>query len=112
MIDISEFNEALPLFECLKLSISNALIEFDWITSFTKIYNAEDDQNNGLIKLSILRVILQCLRISKEFMEKCLNNKAFINLLQYSLYSDDHIISATAIQIYAQIVRFNFSNKK
>ena len=33
---INEFNEALPLFECLKQDIANSLEELDWSDVFTK----------------------------------------------------------------------------
>jgi hypothetical protein len=53
---ISEFNESLPLFECLKQMITNSLTELDWIGTLSKIYNTEDENNGNLTKISVLRV--------------------------------------------------------
>jgi len=54
---LSEFNEALPLFECLKQDIASSLEEFNWDEILIKVFNSEDESNNGnLTKVSVLRV--------------------------------------------------------
>lgn len=102
---ITEFNESLTLFECLKQTITNGLIEFDWVSVLDKVYKAEDDSNSNMTKISVLRVILQCLRVSKELTEKIFSSKALLTLLQYNIFSEDHVICATAMQIFSYILK-------
>lgn len=103
---INEFSESLTLFECLKQAITNSLCEFDWISALEKVYKAEDDSNNNLTKISVLRVLLQCLRVSKELSEKVFGNKTLISLLQYNIFTEDHVICATAMQIFSHILKY------
>lgn len=53
-LDVIEFNESYPLYDCLKQSIYNTLNEFDFLALFIKLYSADEESN--LTKLSILRV--------------------------------------------------------
>jgi len=54
---LSEFNEALPLFECLKQDIASSLEEFNWDDILIKVFNSEDESSGGnLTKVSVLRV--------------------------------------------------------
>ena len=64
IIGIIEFNESYPLFDCLRQSILNTLNEFDFLSLFIKLYNA--DEENNLTKLSLLRVFIFLL-ISKKY---------------------------------------------
>jgi len=100
---ISEFNEALPLFECLKQEIASSIEELDWADILIKVFNAEDESN--LTKVSVLRLILQCLRASKDLSEKAIQNKAFFSLLQYNILTEEHVICATAMQVFSHVIK-------
>jgi len=104
---LSEFNEALPLFECLKQDIASSLEEFNWDEILIKVFNSEDESNNGnLTKVSVLRLVLQCLRASNELTDKTIQNKQFFNMLQYNIYTEEHVICATAMQIFTHVIKY------
>jgi len=53
----------------------------------------------------MFKLILQCLRASKELNEKAIQNKAFLNLLQYNIKTEDHVNCATAMQIFSHVIK-------
>ena len=54
---VADFNECLPLFECVKQACLNCFMEIDWLTILIKLFNLEDE-NSNLTKVSILRILL------------------------------------------------------
>jgi len=49
-------------------------MDIDWLNIFSKFYSLDDEHSN-LTRISILRILLQCVRISKEAIEKILQSK-------------------------------------
>jgi len=57
LLAINEFNEALPLFECLKQEIASSIEELDWVDVLIKVFNFNDESSNtNNLKVSVLRV--------------------------------------------------------
>jgi len=71
----------------------NSLNEFDWLTTFAQIFNACEEEGN-LTRISILRVLLQMARISRDAIDVILPHRAITDLLQSYIKSDDIILSA------------------
>jgi fused len=107
---VFEFSENLPYFENIKQLVVNALLEIDWLGIFIKLYNSEEEATS-LTKISIMRVILQCIRISKEMVEKCSGNKNLIYLIQFAIFNEDAMIAGPAMQILIYLMK-QASNKR
>lgn len=40
--NVSEFNDCATMFECVRQSIMNCLVEIDWMNLFVKLFQSED----------------------------------------------------------------------
>jgi len=70
---LNEFNEFLPLVDSLKQQFVSTVEILDWPKIFIKVFNFEKDSSGTMTKISILRVILKFLWISKD--HQMLENK-------------------------------------
>ncbi|KAL4452973.1 hypothetical protein ABPG73_012917 [Tetrahymena malaccensis] len=107
---VSEFCECLSIFECLKTQVYTYLQEVDWLSLFVRLYNSEED-NSKLTKISILRIVMQGVRIQRELIDKILANRLMLTTLQQNMYSDEPFINGTAMQIMIHIMK-HLSSKK
>ncbi|OMJ73953.1 hypothetical protein SteCoe_27264 [Stentor coeruleus] len=100
---ISEFNEAFSLFDGVRQFIWNALNEFDWLSSMVEIYQTEDEGN--VTKISVLRVILQMVRVSRDAVDILLPYKPFTTLILSQLRHEDPVIVAMSLQILTHMLK-------
>ena len=107
---VLDFNEYSTMFECIRQDIINSLLEIDWITLFVKVFQL-DDEGNHIVKVSILRIILQSIRQSKEYTEKIINDKFILKLIFSSLSVNEPIIQSTGCMIIAQLLKHIFKEK-
>ncbi|CAD8060806.1 unnamed protein product [Paramecium sonneborni] len=87
---VQNFNEALPLFESLKFQIVQSFSDIDHL----KLWNQQDEQQN-LIKISILRILLQMIRIKKDI-------QIPKEIIHQSLNSEESLFQGTAMLILVQ----------
>lgn len=78
--NVGEFTSCQTMFECVRQSIMNCLFEIDWISLFVRVYKPEEE-SSSITKISILRVLLQAIRQSKEFIDRIVNEKQLIKLI-------------------------------
>ncbi|CAD8055051.1 unnamed protein product [Paramecium sonneborni] len=97
-IQIQNFNEALPLFESLKNQIVTAYADIDHM----KIYNEQDEQQN-LTRISVLRILLQMIRVSKDV-------HVPKELISQALNSDEALFQGTALLILVQ--QYKYKNQE
>ncbi|CAD8144028.1 unnamed protein product [Paramecium octaurelia] len=90
---VQNFNESLPLFESLRNQILTSYADIDHL----KICNYQDEQQN-LIRISVLRILLQMIRIKKDIQI----SKEIIN---QSLNSQEPLLQGTALLILVQQYR-------
>lgn len=109
--NMNEFCECLGLFECVKQSILNCLLEIDSLNVFIKLYNFEDE-NTNLTRVSILRILLQGVRMTKEVVEKINQNKNLMSILIKSISIDEPAIAGTSLQILISILKHQITSKK
>jgi fused len=98
---VAEFNDAFPLFDSVRQLIYSSLSDLDWLATFSDLYNTDDDSNQT--RISILRILLQMVRTSREAVDVLLPNRAFLSLLLSQLRSEDAIIVASVIQILTHV---------
>jgi fused-like protein len=108
--NVSEFNECATMFECVRQSIMNCLFEIDWINLFVRVYQTEDEASN-ITKISILRILLQSIRQSKEFIDRIVNEKQLMKLIFGTLTSTEPLIYSTCCIIIAHLLKY-FKEKK
>ncbi|KAM3144599.1 hypothetical protein pb186bvf_003206 [Paramecium bursaria] len=85
-IQVQNFNDVVPLFEQIKNQISQVFLDTDPL----KIYNEIDDQQN-LTRISILRILLQMVRLNKEIQVP--------QIIQQGLNSEEPLMQGTTILI-------------
>lgn len=98
------------MFECIRQDIINSLLEIDWISLFVKIFQL-DDEGSQIVKVSILRIIIQSIRQSKEYTEKIINDKFVLKLIFSSLSVNEPIIQSTGCMIIAHLLKHIFKEK-
>jgi hypothetical protein len=86
----------MPLFECVKQATLNCLSEIDWVTLFCRLYTLEDDAAN-LTRVSILRIVLQSARISKEAVDLFAGHKQLLAILSKANCAEEPLIAGTAM---------------
>ena len=65
------------------------MTEFDYINSFIKILKSE---GNEIYKISVLRILLQCLRSFKEIADNIIKNKQIYLILESYINQEDVVI--------------------
>jgi fused len=100
---VSEFNDAFPLFDSVRQLVWNTLNEFDWLSSFIDVYSIDDE--GSVTKISVLRVILQMVRISRDAIDIIMPHKGFVSLILSQLRSDDTIIVSVSLQILTHMLK-------
>ena len=65
------------------------MTEFDYINSFIKILKSE---GNEIYKISVLRILLQCLRSFKEIADNIIKNKQIYLILESYINHEDVVI--------------------
>ena len=100
---VSEFNESLQVFESVRQTVWNCFNEFDWLQCLVDIYNSEEDSN--LTKVSVLRVVLQMVRVVRDAMDQVLPHKAAMGLLLSLVRSEDNVICSLSLQILTHLLK-------
>ena len=99
---VAEYNEAFALFDRLRQFIWSGLSEIDWLSIFLELYQTEDED---LTKTSVLRVLLQMVRVSREAVDAIIQHKAFISMLVSQLRSDDPVALSITLQILTYMLK-------
>lgn len=101
---VAEYNDNFAMFELTRQTVWEALNEFNWLQCFAQIFNQADDEGN-LTKISLLRVLLQMVRIAKEAMDVILPERSMLSLLLSLVKSDDLILCAMSMQILTHLLK-------
>ncbi|EGR33161.1 protein kinase domain protein [Ichthyophthirius multifiliis] len=110
---VQEFCECLPVFECLKQQIFTNLIEIDFLPIITRQFNTQsEDESSKLTKISILRLVLQGIRIQREIIDKMLVNKPILQIINMCIYNEEINICGTGMQIMIHILKHIQSKKE
>ena len=88
----------------------NCLAEIDWVSLFTKVFQAEEEGSH-IVKVSILRIILQSIRQSKEYTDKIVNDKHVLKLIFSSLAVNESIIQSTGCLIISLLLKHTSKEK-
>jgi len=96
--NFNEYLEVLPIFDSvLRQTIYQSLCDFDFLQKFTLIFNAEDESQQAVTRVAILRILIQMLRLKKEFADHTAdiiiaNSQAMTLINNVSIGSKDGIV--------------------
>jgi fused-like protein len=107
---VSEFNDAYPVFESVRKSVLISLNTRDWLSNFVLIFNSEEEGN--LTKISVLRVVLQMVRVSREVCDIILPHRGMMNLLFSQFRGDDVILCCMSMQIISHLLKQLATNRR
>jgi hypothetical protein len=101
--NFNEYLEVLPVFDSvLRQTIYQSLCDFDFLQKFTLIFNAEDETQQAVTRVAILRILIQMLRLKKEFADHSADiiiahAQTMTLLNNVSIGSKDGIVQASAL---------------
>ena len=101
---VAEYNDHFAMFELARQTVWEALNEFDWLQCFSQIFSQADDEGN-LTKISILRVLLQMVRIAKDAVDTIMPERSMLGVLLSLVKSDDLILCAMSMQILTHLMK-------
>ena len=100
---VAEFNEAFVIFDSVRQFLWSSLNEFSWIPVLLDIFSTEDEGN--ITKISVLRVLLQMVRVARDALDVILGYKSFIPLITSQLRADDIAIIGISLQILTHLLK-------
>ena len=100
---ISEFNEAFPVFDSLRQLLWSSLNEFAWLPLFMDLFGTDDDGNST--KVSVLRIILQMIRIARESLDVLTSYRGFVSIIMSQIRLDDVPIVGLSVQILTHLLK-------
>jgi hypothetical protein len=101
--NFNEYLEVLPVFDSvLRQTIYQSLCDFDFLQKITLIFNAEDETQQAVTRVAILRILIQMLRLKKEFADHTADiiiahAQTMTLLNNVSISSKDGIVQASAL---------------
>lgn len=100
---VAEFNEAFAMFDRIRQFIWSSLNEFEWLSTFLEIFQTEDE--GKITQISVLRVILQMVRVSRDAVDVITPNKPMISMILSQLHADDPIVISISLQILTHMLK-------
>jgi fused-like protein len=100
---VSEFNDAFSVFDGVRQLIWSNLNEFSWLPLFMDVFSTEDEGN--LTKISVLRIILQMIRVSRDALDVLTSYRGFISIVTSQLRHEDVTIVGISLQILTHLLK-------